>query len=55
MRSSFGYIFWGLLIVMVDININGFDILPDVLGHILVATGTARLAPLSSQFVTACA
>jgi len=53
MFSRFGLIFWGLLLVLLDFNINGFDILPDVIGYILVAIGCAGLSNVSPRFSTA--
>jgi hypothetical protein len=41
MSTSFGYIFWGLILVILDFKINGFDLLPDVIGYVLVGIGSA--------------
>jgi hypothetical protein len=48
-----GQVFWGLLLVIVDININHFDVLPDFIGYVLVALGLGGLTGLSRQFATA--
>ena len=53
MFKHFGQIFWGLLLVILDININHIDILPDFIGYILVAMGCRGLAMVSHRFVTA--
>lgn len=53
MFSRFGLIFWGLLLVLLDFKINGFDILPDLIGYILVAIGCAGLSEVSRRFSTA--
>ena len=53
MKSSFAFIFWGLLLAFLDFSINGFDLLPDALGFGLVAIGAARLSRHSSHFRTA--
>jgi hypothetical protein len=37
-------VFWGGLIWLIDIKINGFDLLNDLLGAILLAIGVAKLA-----------
>ena len=53
MRASFGYIFWGLILVVLDFRINGFDLIPDFVGYALVGVGAAGLSQLSAQFITA--
>jgi hypothetical protein len=53
MFKCFGQIFWGLLLVILDININHIDILPDFIGYILVAMGCRGLATISRGFVNA--
>lgn len=52
--TRFGQVFWGLLLVILDVTINRFDILPDFIGYILVAVGLGGLTCLSPQFATAC-
>ena len=49
----FGQVFWGLLLVILDISLNRFDVLPDFLGYGLVAVGAGGLIGLSPQFATA--
>jgi hypothetical protein len=53
MTTSIGFIFWGLLLVILDLNINQFDILPDFIGYILAAVGAGGLIGISGQFVIA--
>jgi hypothetical protein len=53
MKLRFSQIFWGLLLVIVDIRINRLDLVPDFIGYILVAIGCAGLATVSRQFSTA--
>ena len=45
--TRFGQVFWGLLLVILDVTINRFDILPDFIGYILVAVGLGGLTGLS--------
>lgn len=53
MATRFIQIFWGLLLVIVDFQVNGIDILPDFLGYILVALGCRGLTAVSPRFSTA--
>ncbi len=46
----FNQIFWGLILVILDLEINGFDVLPDVVGYILVAIGSGGLKDISPKF-----
>lgn len=48
--SGFAKVFWGLLLVFLDFRINGFDIIPDLIGFILVYTGLAGLAEVQPRF-----
>ena len=50
MVDYFGYIFWGLLLAFLDFKINGFDLLPDVVGYVLVAVGAFSLGVYSPKF-----
>jgi len=47
-------IVWGLVFVFVDLRFNGFDIIPDVLGYLLIATGSGLFARNRPQFVLLC-
>lgn len=48
--SSINKIFWGLLLILIDINIIIIDILPDFIGYFIIASGLRRLQPFSSYF-----
>jgi hypothetical protein len=52
-ERGFRRIFWGLLFTVFDFHINGFDLLPDVVGFLLIALGLGLLAPQSLRFHTA--
>jgi hypothetical protein len=52
MVKSISFIFWGLFLVILDLNINQFDLLPDFIGYILVAVGSRGLINSSNQFAT---
>ena len=49
----FSHLFWGLLLVILDFSINGFDLLVDGVGYLIVAAGCRGLSPLSTKFATA--
>lgn len=53
MATHFSQLFWGLLLVILDFSINGFDLLADGVGYLIVAAGCRGLSSLSSRFVTA--
>lgn len=53
MATHFSQIFWGLLLVILDFSINGFDLLLDGVGYLIVAAGCHGLASVSLGFVTA--
>ncbi|HIK14176.1 MAG TPA: hypothetical protein IGS53_02570 [Leptolyngbyaceae cyanobacterium M33_DOE_097] len=53
MATQFSQIFWGLLLVILDISINGFDLLVDGVGYLIAAAGCFGLSSLSSRFVGA--
>ncbi|MFC6357844.1 hypothetical protein [Luteococcus peritonei] len=44
---------WGLVAVLVDLRLNGFDVLPDVVGWGLVLAGLWALASLAVDFARA--
>lgn len=48
--TPFGKLFWGLLLVLLDFTINGFDILVDLVGYILVVVGLGELASRNRNF-----
>ena len=39
MKTYFDRIFWGLLVVMLDISVDNFDVLVDGLGYMLISAG----------------
>ena len=52
-ENGFNKLYWGFLFVMIDFKINGFDILPDIIGYIFFAVGFSMLAVNSIYFVKA--
>ena len=50
MVKHISYIFWGLLVVILDFKINQIDILPDFVGYIFVSIGAGGLVGASKQF-----
>ena len=53
MFTAFGRVFWGLLLTLLDVNLGQLDILPDVVGYALIATGCSGLAQMSRHFALA--
>lgn len=52
-RDAFGKLYWGFLFVMLDFKIQGFDILPDIVGYAFFAFGFSALLLKSLHFKTA--
>lgn len=50
MAKSFGLIFWGLLVVFVDLRLDSFDVLVDAAGYVMVAVGAGRLSGAAPGF-----
>ena len=48
--SSINKVFWGLILVLIDINIIIIDILPDIIGYFIVVSGLNQLLTYSSYF-----
>lgn len=44
---------WGFVLIVLDLDIGVVDLLPDVLGWLLVVTGLHRLAPVHGAFARA--
>lgn len=44
MSNGFRLIFWGLLFILLDIRIELFDLLPDIVGYIFIMNGTKYLS-----------
>ncbi len=54
MKSEFMKIFWGLVIVAVDVSITEFDLfLPDIVGYGLIYHALSKLTPVNSHFAKA--
>ena len=49
-QRGFTQLYWGFLFVMLNFRIQGFDILPDIVGYIFFAFGFAALASNSEHF-----
>jgi succinate dehydrogenase/fumarate reductase cytochrome b subunit len=49
-KNGFNIIFYGMLFVLINIPINGVDILPDFIGYILFAAGYEKLKNKSVYF-----
>jgi hypothetical protein len=49
-RAAFQKLFWGFLLIMLDIRIQGIDILPDVIGYYFFYSGMTMLASESEHF-----
>lgn len=50
MRRACQQVVWGYLLILIDINIERFDILPDFLGYILQLVGLYHLKRLNVYF-----
>ncbi|MGZ9584524.1 hypothetical protein [Paenibacillus marinisediminis] len=46
----FMIVFWGLLFVLLDFKVQGFDILPDIIGLILLIIGYTQLSSENEHF-----
>jgi hypothetical protein len=49
-ESGLNKLYWGFLFIMISFKIQGFDILPDIVGYLLFASGFSNLASSSSYF-----
>jgi hypothetical protein len=52
-ESGFNKLYWGFLFTMFGFRIQGFDILPDVVGYLFFAAGFSSLASSSNYFSVA--
>lgn len=50
MSSRYSQLFWGLLLVVLDFSINNFDLLPDLLGYVILMFGCSGLLGVSPSF-----
>lgn len=48
--NGFSKLYWGFLFVMLDFRIQGFDILPDLIGYLFFMAGFSVLAAHSGYF-----
>lgn len=46
-------VFWGLIFTAINIRIQGFDIVPDVIGYIMVIVGLGRIETYEEKFLSA--
>jgi hypothetical protein len=51
--SMFGWLAAGIVMEEVDLRVNGFDLLPDALGFLIVVLAAARLRPAHGAFTAA--
>jgi hypothetical protein len=49
-ESAFNKFFWGFILIMLGFRIQGFDILPDIVGYLLFASAFRDLASSSDFF-----
>jgi hypothetical protein len=50
MKESFGKIFWGFLLVLIEIHLIVVDILPDPLGYFFICTGIQGLLHYDKKY-----
>ncbi|WP_372629346.1 hypothetical protein [Cohnella sp.] len=50
MKIAFSRIAWGLALALIDVTINGFDLLPDVVGYGLLMAGLAKLVSRNRMY-----
>lgn len=48
--NAFNKFYWGFLFIMIDFKLQGFDILPDIVGYLFFAAGFSMLALNSEYF-----
>jgi hypothetical protein len=54
MRAGFSLVFWGFLMVVIDVRINHLNVfVPDLIGYLLVALGLSFLARHHRSFLVA--
>lgn len=49
-ERGFNKLFWGFFFIMLSFRIQGFDVLPDIVGYVFFALGFADLASSSQYF-----
>lgn len=50
MRKTYFQVSWGIALLIFDIRIIGFDILPDLLGYLLIFIGLSQLESIDRRF-----
>ena len=50
MAKGLSLIFWGLLLMVVDVRLGSLDVLPDAAGYAMMAVGAGRLAGAEPRF-----
>lgn len=51
--SGLKFVFWGLLFTAVNIRIQGYDIVPDVIGYIMAVVGLGKIEKYDVKFTSA--
>ena len=51
--EGFNKFYWGFFFILISFRIQGFDIIPDIVGFVLLADGLGRLVSESEFFKTA--
>lgn len=51
--NGFNKLFWGFFFIMLNFRIQGFDIFPDVVGYLFLASGISNLRFSSERFAQA--
>jgi len=49
-QSAYRKFYWGFFFIMIDFRLQGIDVLPDVIGYVLFATGFGILAASNAHF-----
>ena len=52
-QVGFNKISWGFLFIFFDFRIQGFDIIPDIIGYWLIYLGLKEIVSMSSHFIEA--
>lgn len=49
-RECYSRFFWGLLLAILDLKLNRFDILPDFVGYIIISLAASQITSVSPAF-----
>ncbi|MCP5559291.1 MAG: hypothetical protein H7A55_16210 [Verrucomicrobiaceae bacterium] len=49
-HRCYSRLFWGFIVVLVDIGVNRFDILPDFIGYWMISTAARDLSSVGPEF-----